>query len=174
MAILADIKPYLRIGTANTAYDNEITDLINAAIADLKLSGVTAESAVDTDPLIKRAIAVYVKANFGWNNPDSEKLQETYKMLKNHLTLSADYSRFEITFTVKDSITAVAIRGAKVIFNGETKYTGVDGKAIFYTLVGTNYEYEVTADDYIADDDDLNWIDVTTTAVAIAINLVAV
>ena len=92
MPILDDIKIALRI--SNTAYDSEINDLIAAARADLRLSGIL-ESVVndDTDPLIKRAITVYVKANFGWNNPDSEKLQQSYAMIKGHLALSQEYTK---------------------------------------------------------------------------------
>jgi uncharacterized phage protein (predicted DNA packaging) len=91
MALLDDIKLTLRI--SNTAYDSEINDLISAAKADLRLSGIL-ESKVndDTDPLIKRAITVYVKTNFGWNNPDAERLQQSYDMLKCHLALSQEYT----------------------------------------------------------------------------------
>jgi uncharacterized phage protein (predicted DNA packaging) len=91
MALIDDIKTALRI--SNTAFDSEISDLISAAQSDLKLSGVL-ESKVndDTDPLIKRAIIVYVKANFGWNNPDAERLQHSYNMLKIHLALSQEYA----------------------------------------------------------------------------------
>lgn len=91
MALIDDIKTALRI--SNTAFDSEITDLISAARSDLVLSGIL-ESKVndDTDPLIKRAITVYVKANFGWNNPDAEKLQQSYNMLKSHLALSQEYT----------------------------------------------------------------------------------
>ena len=92
MSIINDVKTALRI--SNTAFDTEINDLIAAARADLKLSGIL-ESKVndDTDPLIKRAITVYVKAHFGWNNPDSEKLQQSYEMLKRHLALSQEYTK---------------------------------------------------------------------------------
>ena len=92
MPILDDIKIALRI--SNTAYDSEIDDLISAARADLRLSGIL-ESKVndDIDPLIKRAITVYVKAHFGWNNPDAEKLQQSYAMIKGHLALSQEYTK---------------------------------------------------------------------------------
>ena len=92
MPILDDIKIALRI--SNTAFDTEINDLVAAARADLKLSGIL-ESKVndDTDPLIKRAITVYVKAHFGWNNPDAEKLQQSYAMIKGHLALSQEYTK---------------------------------------------------------------------------------
>lgn len=91
MTLIDDIKTALRI--SNTAFDSEISDLISAAQSDLKLSGIL-ESKVndDTDPLIKRAIIIYVKANFGWNNPDAERLQQSYNMLKIHLALSQEYT----------------------------------------------------------------------------------
>ncbi len=92
MLILNDIKTVLRI--SNTAYDTEITDLISAARSDLMLAGILPSKANnDTDPLIKRAITVYVKAHFGWNNPDSEKLKQSYDMLKAHLVLSQEYTK---------------------------------------------------------------------------------
>lgn len=89
--MIESIKTALRI--SNTAYDSEINDLVAAAKADLRLSGIL-ESKVndDTDPLIKRAIMVYVKTNFGWNNPDAERLQQSYNMLKIHLALSQEYA----------------------------------------------------------------------------------
>ena len=89
MAILADVKVALRI--SNTAYDTEITDLINAAKADLELSGINPDKILDTDTLIKRVINTYVKANFGWNNPDADRLQKSYDLLKMHLSLSTEY-----------------------------------------------------------------------------------
>jgi len=93
MSIL-DIKTTLRISTNNTAFDSEIAGLIAAARADLMLVGILpAKANDDNDPLIKRAITVYVKAHFGWNNPDSEKLQQSYEMLKRHLALSQEYTK---------------------------------------------------------------------------------
>lgn len=90
--MIESIKTALRI--SNTAFDTEINDLIAAARADLRLSGIL-ESKVndDTDQLIKRAIIIYVKANFGWNNPDAERLQQSYNMLKCHLALSQEYTK---------------------------------------------------------------------------------
>lgn len=86
MAILDDAKLALRI--KNTAFDAEIQDLIDAAIAQLKLDGVDNAKAVTTDPLIKRAVLVYVKANFGFDNPDAEKLMASFESIKTRLTLS--------------------------------------------------------------------------------------
>jgi uncharacterized phage protein (predicted DNA packaging) len=90
MALLDDVKLALRI--SSSAFDSEITDLIEAAKADLQLSGVKQEKADDdNDPLIKRAIIVYCKANFGYDNPEAERFQQSYDMLKQHLSLSYDY-----------------------------------------------------------------------------------
>lgn len=94
MPILNDIKTALRISINNTAFDSEIADLIAAARADLILAGVLpAKANDDNDPLIKRAITVYVKANFGWNNPDAERFQLSYDLLKGHLSLSQEYTK---------------------------------------------------------------------------------
>lgn len=84
--MLEKIKKYLRI--SSIAFDEEITDLINAAKKDLEISGITVDEA---DELIIRAISTYCKANFGFDNPDSDKLQQSYNMLKIHLSLSEEY-----------------------------------------------------------------------------------
>ncbi len=70
------------------AYDNEINDLIFAAKKDLKISGIASALIKDGDPLIRRAIITYAKANFGYDNPDSEKLKESYSLLKQHLAIA--------------------------------------------------------------------------------------
>lgn len=89
--MLQDIKDALRV--SGDDLDTEILDLIDAAKADLILSGIHKDKVVDTDPLIKRAITVYCKANFGYEDPKlSERFQESYTSLKHHLTLSSEYT----------------------------------------------------------------------------------
>lgn len=83
-----DVKLALRIKTSTL--DVEINDLIEACKLDLSISGVKVIN--DTDLLIKRAIIVYCKANFGLDNEDSEKYQRSYNSLKEHLSLCADYN----------------------------------------------------------------------------------
>lgn len=172
MALIDDIKITLRISATTTAMDTEIDDLIDAARQDLILSGVTVERADDdTDPLTKRAITIYVKANFGWDNPDAERLQRAYDMLKSHLALSADYGYHTVTFSVTDDVTGLAIRKAVVIFDDQEKSTDENGQAVFtHIQTGTNYFYTVSATDYISDADEDNLLDVSAdTAVAIAL-----
>ena len=100
MAILDDVKVALRVAATTTTFDGEIGELITAALADLKMAGVVADKGVSTDTLVKRAVITYCKAYFGYDNPDSDRLAESYLMLKQHLALCGDYNQFVITFTV--------------------------------------------------------------------------
>ena len=91
--MLDDVKKALRISLTTTAFDGEVGDLIAAARDDLRLSG-TLETKVndDTDTLIKRAITVYCKANFGYDNADAVRFQDSYDSIKRHLTLTEEYT----------------------------------------------------------------------------------
>jgi len=87
MALLDDIKVSLRI--KSSAFDTEIAPFIDACKLDLGLAGVNI--IVETDPLIQRAVILYAKANFG-SNPDSEKYQRSYDLLKCSLAVAGDYN----------------------------------------------------------------------------------
>ena len=88
--MLEDVRDALRV--SGNDLDGEIQDLIDAAKADLSLSGVHPSKIIDTDPLIKRAVVVYCKAHFGWDNPEADRFVQSYTMLKQHLALSAEYA----------------------------------------------------------------------------------
>ncbi len=82
----------LAVRTKSAAFDEEIVDLIRAARKDLTLGGVLPERAQDeADPLIKRAVMTYIKAEFGLDNEDVDKYRAAYKSLKVSLALSSDY-----------------------------------------------------------------------------------
>ena len=87
--MLQDVKDVLRV--SGDDLDAEILDLIDAAKADLILSGVHKDKVVDTDPLIKRAITVYCKANFGYDDM-GERFAEAYENFKKHLVVSLEYT----------------------------------------------------------------------------------
>ena len=87
--MLEDVKRELRI--TNTAYDLEVLDLIEAAKLDLKIPQINELKILESDPLIKRAIILYCKANFGLENKDSEKYQKSYDNLVEKLSLSLFY-----------------------------------------------------------------------------------
>lgn len=95
MALIDDVKIRLRV--KNTAFDTEITDLIEYAEQDLLASGMK-QSVIDafildpdSDKLVKECVVTYVKANFGYNNPDRDGLKESYQMIKTDLLLDQDY-----------------------------------------------------------------------------------
>ncbi|MGG3924908.1 head-tail connector protein [Metabacillus fastidiosus] len=89
--MLGKVKLALRI--SHNALDSEISDLIDAARHDLILSGISSVKANDdTDPLIKRSITTYVKANFISDSKEAERFQTAYNLLKNHITLAGDYT----------------------------------------------------------------------------------
>ena len=87
--MLEDIK--LELGIDDDDSNAMVLDLIDAAKADLILSGVHKDKAIETDPLIKRAIILYCKANYKYD-PFTERYQELYISLKHHLTLSTEYT----------------------------------------------------------------------------------
>lgn len=97
IALISAVRTALRV--SSTVYDNEIEDIIDAAVVDLMLSGVSAAAAGATDPapLIKRAIIVYAQAQFGLDNPDSEKYMASFRSLETHLALSAEYQQAATT-----------------------------------------------------------------------------
>lgn len=86
--ILEKVKLALRI--KSNSLDLEIQDLIESAKADLNISGV--KNLDEEDPLIIQAIKTYCKANFGLDNKESEKYQNSYNLLKQSLSLCGDYN----------------------------------------------------------------------------------
>ena len=98
--MLDKVKLALRV-TAS-AFDDEITDLIAAAKADLRLVGISVPEDEEGstakavgDPLIERAIILYAKAEFGYNGDDHERYRQAYDYLKCALSLAGDYNAVE-------------------------------------------------------------------------------
>ncbi|KLU65722.1 hypothetical protein DEAC_c23520 [Desulfosporosinus acididurans] len=92
MAILDDVRSYLRIDATDTSFDGEIEDLISAVqseLTDLGINPALVSSA--TDPLIKKAITTYCKANFGYDTDNAEAFQSAYEKLKIYLMNSGTY-----------------------------------------------------------------------------------
>ena len=71
------------------AFDTEITDLIDAAQADLKIAGI---SIIDEqDPLLIRAVITYCRANFGQPD-DYDRLKASYDEQKAQLQTATGYT----------------------------------------------------------------------------------
>lgn len=92
--MLSKIKSSLRVDGID--FDGEIQDLIDAAKADLILSGVDESKVKDADPIIIRAVTVYCKSNFTSDDKEAERYQKSYDMLKSHMTLCTEYTTPEI------------------------------------------------------------------------------
>nr|DAE51432.1 MAG TPA: head to tail adaptor [Caudoviricetes sp.] len=85
--MLEKVKLALRIVT--TAFDSELKDLIEAALADLGLAGVTNTST--DDPLIIRAVITYCRANFG-DSDEYSRLKASYDEQKAQLKTATGYT----------------------------------------------------------------------------------
>lgn len=88
--MLEKIKLALRVDSNDL--DEEIQDTIDAAKADLILSGIPKNKVVETDILILRAIKIYCKAEFSTDDKESTRYTNSYNMLKIHLCLSQEYT----------------------------------------------------------------------------------
>ena len=84
---LPAVKLALRITT--TAYDSEITSLINAALKDMGIAGVTKDD--DTDALVLRAIITYCRLNFGQPD-DYDRLKASYDEQKAQMSMATGYT----------------------------------------------------------------------------------
>lgn len=87
--LLESVKRELRV--SNSVFDGEVQDLIDAALLDLRIPQIDPDKIAESDPLIKRAVILFCKANFGLDNPDSEKYQKSYDNLAQKLSLSLMY-----------------------------------------------------------------------------------
>ena len=88
--MLEEAKKILRV--SNDIFDSEIQTLLDAAVLDLNMAGILESKTSDPDALVTRALLTYVKANFGWDNAESERLINAYVGIKRHLLLSRDYT----------------------------------------------------------------------------------
>lgn len=90
-ALLKLVKQCLSIVETARLKDEEIKMLIQAGIVDLKRQGIKASEDTE-DSLIKSAIVMFVKANFGnVDIKEKELAQRTYSLLCANLGLSEDY-----------------------------------------------------------------------------------
>lgn len=94
-SLLNDAKLRLRLHT--NAFDNEVGDLIDAAVDDLLERNAIQQSQISGTtiaPLIKRAIMTYCRAFFG--DPDNqERLKADYDEQKATLMMTSGYTNWE-------------------------------------------------------------------------------
>lgn len=84
--MLDKLKLALRIST--DAYDDDLEDLISAAMLDLGIAGVTTSG---EDALISRAVITYCRMHFG-SPADYDKLKASYDEQKAQLQMATGYT----------------------------------------------------------------------------------
>lgn len=88
--LLAKAKTTLRITT--TAFDDEITDIIQAGVEEMETRGVLAESRI-TSPMVIRALLTYVRMHFG--EPEQpERLTASYHEQLAQLMTTTNYTEW--------------------------------------------------------------------------------
>lgn len=92
--MLSTVKKALRISEATTAFDDEVNDCINAAVADLKRMGVQQDclpttSGSCTDPLVRRAIILFAKSWFDFEG-EGERYGKAYDKSAAAITMDKD------------------------------------------------------------------------------------
>jgi uncharacterized phage protein (predicted DNA packaging) len=88
--VIEEIKRELRI--SHNKFDEDIAGQIAEAKLKLKISGLASSKINENDPLIRRAIIVYVKANYESDINKAVRYQQSYDNLVIHLALSSDYN----------------------------------------------------------------------------------
>lgn len=88
--MLEIVKKALRITTNN--FNDELEQLINAALADLGFGGVASDVLTpNPDPIIKQAVITYCKMNFGLPE-DYDRLKRSYDEQKAQLGMATGYT----------------------------------------------------------------------------------
>ena len=91
--MLDKVKMALRIST--DAYDDELNDLILAALEDMGIAGVVITED-ETDAIITRAIITYCKLAFGLPE-DYDKLKKSYDEQKAQLSNATGYTDWSVS-----------------------------------------------------------------------------
>ena len=90
MNILAAARLALRVTT--TAFDDQIKDLIDAALLDLEAAGIT--YADPNDALVRQAVVTYVRMHFGQPD-DFDRLKASYDEQKAQMSTRTGYKTWE-------------------------------------------------------------------------------
>lgn len=90
MTILTAARMALRVTT--TAFDDQINDLIDAALLDLEAAGIT--YADPNDALVRQAVVTYVRMHFGQPD-DFDRLKASYDEQKAQMSTRTGYTTWE-------------------------------------------------------------------------------
>lgn len=96
MALLDKVKVACRVTT--TAYDEELQDLIKAALDDMDITDISSwmlQEQDDLAPLIQRAVITYCKMNFGFislTDDQYDRLKASYDEQKAQMLMNSNYT----------------------------------------------------------------------------------
>lgn len=79
MSLLDDARRAVRV--SDETFDDEIRGHVRAALYDMRRAGVR-EHLLDPSrlsPLAHEAVMLWTKANFGYDNPESERFMSSYR-----------------------------------------------------------------------------------------------
>ena len=95
MAMIDKVRNALRISVSdNSAINDELTDLIDAAKLDLGIAGVVVPQTVDS--IVTKAIITYCKMSFGLPE-DYDRLKRSYDEQKAQLSNATGYTDWEVS-----------------------------------------------------------------------------
>ncbi|WP_028263937.1 phage head-tail connector protein [Atopobium fossor] len=83
MALLDEVRSAVRV--SDGYYDPELKTLIDAALFDMQNKGVLKEFIGDDEnsypAIVKQAIVLFAKANFGLDNDEADRFMRTYNVI---------------------------------------------------------------------------------------------
>ena len=86
-ALITSAKLALRITT--DAFDDQVSDLLEAALLDLGVAGVVVPNTIDA--IVKQAAITYVRLHFGQPD-DYDRLKASYDEQKAQLSMCSGYT----------------------------------------------------------------------------------
>lgn len=89
-ALISKCRMALR--RVGTTFDDEINDAIDAALVDLGIAGIT--NTALNDPLVIKAIKVFVKMDSGDFDDEYDRLKASYDELKAEMGMNHSYTDF--------------------------------------------------------------------------------
>lgn len=98
MALIDKVKTACRV--TNSAYNDELTDLIAAAFADLGITDIRSDVLTEQNisPLVQRAVITYCKLNFGFAQLEENqynRLKSSYDEQKAQMSMNSAYTTWE-------------------------------------------------------------------------------
>lgn len=89
--VLAKVKTALRI--VDTEFDDEITDLILSAMADLDIAGADGANVILDNVLARMAVITYCKMHFG-EVDEYDRLKKSYDEQKAQMSMATGYTEW--------------------------------------------------------------------------------